>query len=314
MTKDGRTKDAYSILGVKRSADREAIKHAYRQLARERHPDLDPGNPWAEEEFKELAAAYAVLSDPVSRLAYDKGEVDLYGNRLRRSAGSSGSGAQAGRRSSGNPFDDYLKRREQRRRRAGGSESGRDGVKVDGANVDYPLRIGFLEAARGAEKHISTTSGKRLKVVVPPGTADGRVLRLKGQGMAGIGGGRDGDAHVTVEVAPHPLFRADGADVRSEASITLPEAVLGGRIEVATVDGAVSVTVPAGSNTGSTLRLRGKGLATGAKGDGPRGDHYVKLMVVLPAKPDADLKAFVETWGPAHPYSVRRTTSKVDGD
>lgn len=311
MTNTRRTKDAYSILGVKRTADRDAIKRAYRQLARERHPDSDPGNPWAEDEFKELAAAYAVLSDPASRLAYDRGEVDLYGNKLRRS-GRTGSGGGSRRK----PFEDFFRNRGSRQGNAagGGGTDGSGGVKIDGVTVDYPLKVGFLEAALGAEKHISTTHGKRLRVAVPPGTRDGRVLRLKGQGMPGLGGGRDGDAHITVEVEPHPLFRAEGADIHADTNITLSEAVLGGRIEVPTIDGPVAVSVPAGSNTGSTLRLRGKGLASGPRGDGPRGDHYVKLKVMLPPKPDAELKAFLEEWAPAHPYSVRRAAGDVDDE
>ena len=277
-------RDPYVVFGVSRSAGADEIKAAYRRLARECHPDADPGNPWAEQEFKELAQAYALLSDPAARARFDRGEID-----------ADGMGRRGRRPRPGGP--------------SGGKSSNRGRtVKIKGANVSYEVTVGLLDAARGVTRTLDTTSGKTLSVRIPPGTTDGQVLRLKGQGMPGFGGGGAGDALVEVHVEPHPDFERDGDDVRIEVPVTLAEAVLGGRIEAPTVDGPVSVTVPPGSNTGTVLRLRGKGLArNGGEGDGDdRGDQYVSLRVVLPPKPDPELTRFAEQWSAAHPYSVRR--------
>lgn len=279
-------RDLYDILGVARGASPEDIKKAYRRLARERHPDRDPSNPWAENEFKELAAAYTLLSDPKRRARYDRGEIDATGApRTRPGRANRGPGAK--------PSD-----------RAFRGRAGRDGggVKVNGADVEYALSVSFGDAALGATHHIELTSGKRLKVAIPPGTRNGQILRLKGQGMPGMGGGRDGDALVDIQVAPDPVFRAEGDDVHIELAVTLAEAVLGARIQTPTLDGAVALTVPAGSNTGTLLRLKGKGLL---RADGGRGDQYVRLAVVLPSKPDAEFVDFVRRWSEKNPYPAR---------
>ena len=177
-----------------------------------------------------------------------------------------------------------------------------------GANVTYTLKVDFLEAAKGVTKRVGMTNGKRLDVHVPQGTEDNRTLRLKGQGIPGIND-EAGDALVTILVDPHPSFRREGNDIHTEIPVSLPEAVLGGKIEVATIDGPVSVTVPAGSNTGSTLRLKGKGIGGD---DARRGDHYVKLHVMLPAGPDKELADFIKTWQTKHAYDVRAKTAKAE--
>lgn len=289
-------KDLYKILGVSRSADQEQIKKAYRRLARETHPDSDPGNPWAEDEFKELSAAYELLSDPAKRARYDNGEIDADGNKRRTGRPGPGAGAY---RNTKKPFDNFFRKR--------AAKEG-SGIKVRGANVTYTLKVDFLEAAMGITKRVSMTNGRRLDVHVPPGTEDNQTLRLKGQGMPGIND-EAGDALVTILVDPHPSFRREGNDIHTEVPVSLPEAVLGGRIEVATIDGSVAVTVPAGSNTGSVLRLKGKGIGGD---DAMRGDHYVKLHVVLPAKPDKELTEFIRTWQTKHAYDVRARKAKVE--
>jgi DnaJ-class molecular chaperone len=289
-------KDPYAVLGLRRNASAEEIKASYRRLARELHPDRRPGDARAEEKFKYVSAAYALLSDAEQRERFDRGEIDASGApRARRGASSpfgpssSRGGAAHARR---HPFDRFFRDR----------AAATAGIKVNGANVDYVLKITFLEAARGAVKHVSMTSGKRLKVTIPPGTRAGQVLRLRGQGMPGIGGGDAGDALVEIDVQPHPVFRTDGDDIRAELSVTLAEAVLGGRVEVETIDGPVVVTIPEGSNTGTVLRLRGKGLAKDAN---KRGDHYAVLKIVLPSHPDPDLVEFVRGWNARRPYKVR---------
>ncbi|MCC7017636.1 MAG: J domain-containing protein [Rhodospirillales bacterium] len=287
-------KDPYAVLGLRRGASAEEIKASYRRLARELHPDRRPGDARAEEKFKHVSAAYALLSDSEMRKRYDRGEVDASGApRGRRGASSpfgassSREGAQARR----HPFDRFFRDR-----------ATNAGIKVNGANVDYTLAIKFLEAARGAVKHVSMTNGKRLKVTIPPGTRAGQVLRLRGQGMPGLGGGAPGDALVEVAVQPHPVFQADGDDIRAELPVTLAEAVLGGRVEVETIDGPVVVTIPEGANTGTILRLKGKGLAKDAD---RRGDHYAVLKIVLPPRPDPELVEFVRAWNARRPYKVR---------
>ena len=188
---------------------------------------------------------------------------------------------------------------------AGEKRSKIAGLKIKGPDVDYDLRVDFMEAAKGAVRHIGMANGKRLKVTIPPGTEDGRILRLKGQGMAGFGGGADGNAFVEILVDPHPVFRRDRNDIHIDVPVTLSEAVLGGNIEAPTVYGVVNVTVPEGSNTGTSLRLKGKGLPGGKKGTGAKGDAFVHLWVVLPKKPDKAFIRFIEEWGPRKPYKVR---------
>ncbi len=281
-------KDPYAVLGLRRGASPEEIKASYRRLARELHPDRHPGDTRAEEKFKQLGAAYELLSDAAMRARYDRGEIDATGAaRTRRGPTSSSFGA--GRR---HPFERFFRDR----------ANANAGIKINGANVDYVLTIKFLEAARGAVKHVSMTTGKRLKVTIPPGTRDGQVLRLRGQGMPGLGGGAAGDALVEIAVEPHPLFKTQGDDIRAELPVTLGEAVLGGRVEVETVDGPVVVTIPEGSNTGTMLRLKGKGLS---KGGDKRGDHYAVLKVMLPPQADPELVEFVRVWNTRHPYQVR---------
>lgn len=284
-------KDPYAVLGLRRGASAEEIKTSYRRLAQELHPDRRPGDARAEEKFKHVGAAYALLSDAKTRARYDRGEVDASGApRARRGAWSSSGPAAASERR--HPFDRFF--------RDHAAETA--GIKVNGANVDYTLKIKFIEAAHGVVKHVSMTNGKRLKVTIPPGTREGQVLRLRGQGMPGLGGGAAGDALVEIAVQPHSVFRADGDDIRAELPVTLGEAVLGGRAEVETIDGPVVVTIPEGANTGTILRLKGKGLSKGAD---KRGDHYAVLKVVLPSPLDPELVEFVRAWNARRPYKVR---------
>ena len=283
-------KDPYAVLGLRRGASAEEIKASYRRLARELHPDRHPGDARAEQKFTHLGAAYELLSDAATRARYDRGEIDATGAaRARRGPASSSFGAGAGRR---HPFERFFRDR----------ASANAGIKINGANVDYVLTIKFLEAAQGAVKHVSMTTGKRLKVTIPPGTRDGQVLRLRGQGMPGLGGGTAGDALVEIAVEPHLVFQTAGDDIRAELPVTLGEAILGGRVEVGTVDGPVVVTIPEGSNTGTLLRLKGKGLP---KGGDKRGDHYAVLKVMLPPQADPELAEFVRAWNVRHPYQVR---------
>lgn len=277
------TKDLYRILGVAPDAPVAEIKKAYRRKAREMHPDLDPGNPWAEDEFKELSAAYQLLSDPVKRAQYDRGEIGPEGKRRRaRADAGPPPGAERAKK---RPFEEFFRAKARTERGAG--------PDIDGVDVNYVLTVPFLDAARGAVHDMKTTHGASLKVKVPAGTLDGQVLRLKGQGMRGFGSGKNGDALVEIKVDAHPVFHLEGRDILTEAPVMLEDAILGGKIQVETIDGMVNVSVPPNSNTGTRLRLRGRGLADGGRGDGARGDHYVSLVVTLPKKPDPELAEFI---------------------
>lgn len=270
-------RDPHKVLGVPRNADAEAIKRAYRLLAGRLHPDRNPGNPKAEERFKELVAAYRLLSDP--------------GERVRRDHRQSGAGRTR-------------KRRNASSQDAPPPEHGATAdLKPAGPDLAYELALDFLEAVVGCTKRIRLANGRRIDVRVPPGTVGGQRLRLRGQGSPGVRGCRAGDAFVTVAVEPHRVFSRDGFDVRSTLAISLPEAVLGCRVEVPTIHGPVTLDIPPGVNTDTVLRLKGKGVA---RPEGPRGDQLLTLKVVLPRSRDSQLVEFVERWSKENGYTVRR--------
>jgi DnaJ-class molecular chaperone len=176
-------------------------------------------------------------------------------------------------------------------------------MRARGADVSYTLPVDFIEAAKGARKRV-VVDGRTIDVTIPAGVRDRQMLRLKGQGGPGYDGGPPGDAYVEVHVQPHPLFERKDMNVHVELPVSLAEAVLGGRIEVPTVDGPVTMTVPRGANTGTTLRLRGEGIRDPKSGQ--RGDQYVRLKVVLPKEPDPELEAFLEEWAKHHAYDPRK--------
>ena len=302
-------KDLYEVLGVSKSASQDEIKSAYRKLAKKLHPDLNPGNAEVEKEFKEVSQAYSILSDAEKRKAYDNGEIDASGQENPRQGGfyktyASSGGGKYDPFDSGDVFSaedifaDLFGRQRGRARARGGP------LRQRGADVSYRLSVPFLEAAAGAKRRVQFAEGKKLEVNIPAGTEDGQTLRLKGQGLPGVNGGEAGDAYVEIAVEPHPFFTRKDKDIHVEVPISLPEAVLGGSISVPTVAGNVTMKVPEGSNSGKTLRLKGKGIAAGKSGQA--GDQFVKLRVVLPEEPDAELKDFVKTWSETHSYNPRR--------
>lgn len=303
-------RDPYEVLGVAKTASADAIKQAYRKLAKRLHPDLNPGNAKIEQQFKEVSAAYHLLSDAEKRRRYDAGEIDASGGEradarqyYRRYAESGrgnryrGFGADEGIDLGDLAEGDDLFANLFGHRRTG------QRVRMRGADVSYEATVEFLEAALGARKRLTLTDGKVIDFTLPPGTADGQTLRLKGQGLAGFGDAPAGDAFVEIKVKPHAQFRRDGFDIHVEMPVTLQEAVLGGTIEVPTIDGRVTMTIPPGSNTGTRLRLKGKGVMS-AKTH-LRGDQYVELKVVLPTQKDAKLAEMVERWAKDNPYKVR---------
>lgn len=303
-------RDPYEVLGLKKGAEPDEIKRAYRKLAKELHPDVNPGDSIVEQRFKEVSAAYSFLNDADKKAAYDRGEINPDGSPRFAGAGAGGAGNGGfgfgfGGIDPDDIFGDLFGRRGAGAGAGAGPHAGRNRTfRMRGKDVSYSVRVGFIEACLGAKRRIKLYDGKSLEVAIPPGTADGQKLRLKGQGTPGMGGGEAGDAFVEIQVDGHPYFERDGQDIFLDAPITLAEAVLGAKITVPTIHGDVAVSVPAGSNTGNSLRLKGKGIP--GQGGKPGGDHYVKLKVMLPDRPDPELTRFVESWAETHDYDVRR--------
>jgi DnaJ-class molecular chaperone len=288
--------DPYEVLGVKRDASQEDIQRAYRALAKKLHPDLNPGNKQAEERFKEVSAAYDLIGDPQKRRRFDSGEIDASGAPRQqqpyyRDFADRAAGAQPYQNDAG--FADFADE---------GifseifGRGGRATLRMRGQDLHYHLALDFLEAVNGATRNVVLPDGSELKVSIPPATREGQILRLRGKGRPGIGGGADGDALIEIEVRPHPLYRRQDDDIHLEVPISLKEAVLGGRIDVPTPSGAVSMTLPKWSNTGTVLRLKGKGVV---RRDGSHGDAYVTLKVVMPSEPDPELERMITQWRPA---------------
>ena len=280
-------KDPYQVLGVARTATATEIKDAYRKLARVHHPDSDPGNIATEDRFKDISAAYDMLSDPERRRAFDMDQVLNKGG-----VGGNARGA----------FDRFFRQRQSRGQTQGGKNNAK--VQVDGTDITYSITIDFLEAVCGVTRRISMAGGKNLDVTIPPGTEDGQTLRLKGRGMRGIGGGAPGDALIDVAVLPHPGFRRLGHDIHADVPITIDEAVLGAKITVPTAHGPLQVNIPKGANTGTQLRLKDKGVPAGTTT--PAGHHYLHLKVILPEKTDSAFADFIRDWTQKNPYSAKR--------
>ena len=295
--------DPYQVLGVKKDASQEDIQKAYRTLAKKLHPDLNPGNKKAEEEFKEVAAANDLLSDPEKRARYDRGEIDASGaerpqQRYYRDFAQGSAHPYTGDAGFADfaDEDDILSRIF---RREGGGEGT---FRMRGQDVQYHLALDFLDAVNGGKKQLTLPDGSVLDINIPASTRDGQILRLRGKGRPGIGGGPQGDALIEIEVRAHPFFTRKGDDIHVELPVSLTEAVLGGKVKVPTLAGAVTMSVPKGANTGRVLRLKGKGVA---RPNGDHGDEYVTLRVVLPDRPDAGLEKLVAEW-PGKDYDPRK--------
>lgn len=284
--------DPYEVLGVKRDADDAAIRAAYRKLAKRHHPDLNPGKPEAAERFKQINAANDILSDPEKRGRFDRGEIDAEGNEAPRGPTwrDYAEAAERQKYRANTTFDeDELSDILGAAFRARGARGGGN-FAMRGADAQYTLAVSFVDAANGTTRRVTLPEGRTLDVRIPAGVQDGHILRLKGQGHPGLGGGPPGDALVEVTVAPHKFFRREGDDVVLDLPVTLREAVLGASLEVPTIKGKVRLTVPPGSGTGTRLRLRGRGIKTG--------HQYVVLRVVVPPGDEPELAAFLKTWEP----------------
>lgn len=317
--------DPYRVLNVSRRAGQAAIKAAYRELAKRLHPDRNPGDAGAEQRFKQATQAYELLRDPAKRAQFDRGLIDADGKPqfgFGQFGFGRGAGAQAGGRSaqggaqgaSGSRTGDGLFEKIFGGAFGWGGPGGPGGPSVDelrgaapgrgrtrGDDRRHRVEVDFLLAARGGRQRLDV-GGRVVEIDIPPGTEDGRVLRLKAQGGRGPPDGSLGDALVTVAVRPHARFSLHGKDVHLELPISLPEAIQGAKVTVPTIDGTVRISVPPGSNSGRSLRLKGRGVAVPGEA---RGDQYVRLVVMLPERPDAELADYVRRWAEKHPYDPR---------
>ncbi len=311
-------RDPYDVLGVSKKASEAEIKKAFRSLAKKHHPDTKGGDAAAQKKFQEISAAYDIVGDKDKRAKFDAGEIDAGGNPRGFDPGAHGfrggpfGGGRQGGGQGGGPGDFHFTWTDQGNDRAQqgfsaedlfsdllGGLGGRGRQQPrQGQDFSVAITVSFEEAARGAERRVQLPNGEQIDVKIPVGLRDGQQIRLKGRGGAGRKGGPPGDVMIQVSVSAHPYFTRDGRDLRMDLPITLQEAVAGGKVPVPTLTGPVSLSVPAGSNTGSTLRLKGKGIPAG--GAEPAGDLYVKLVVALPDKPDEALKSFVKGWNNAY--------------
>lgn len=295
--------DPYQALGVAKGADEKEIKSAYRKLAKELHPDRNKDNPAATNRFSDVTKAYDLLLDKDKRAQFDRGEIDADGNPTAPFGYGAGGAYQRG--PAGQQFDfgnggaDFGDIFEGLfgggGGRAGGSPFGsrqRSAPPPKGANVAYRLKVEFIAAATLQKQRITLEDGKTIDLSLPKGVEEGTQMRLSGKGRPGPGG--NGDAIVTIHVNPHPFFERDGDNIRLDLPISLKEAVEGAKIKVPTVDGPVMLSIPAGSDSGKTLRLKNKGFHSKS---GTRGNQLVTLMIVLPKK-DEQLQHFVKDWKP----------------
>ena len=298
-------RDPYTVLGVTRGASEDELKRAYRKLAKKLHPDLNPGKRAIEQQFKEVTAAYDFLTDSHKRARYDRGEIGPdgaekmqfrhqpgagFGSGFHRGGfgGAAGARGAAGRGQAesggfGAGLDDIIAEFLGRNRKASGAAA---------EPATQKLKVGFLEAARGGKRRVALSDGRAVEVTIPAGIEAGQKLRLKD---------RSGEIFLEVEIESHPLFTRKDRDILVDVPVTLVEAVLGATITVPTIHGAVALKVPRGSNSGATLRLKGKGIAA----NGTSGDQLVKLRVTLPDPPDPELVKFLERWAASHDYEVR---------
>src|SRR3954466_7702410 len=312
-------RDPYEVLGVPRGASAAAIKSAYRKLAKKFHPDANKNDPKSAARFSELNSANEIIGDEEKRKQYDRGEIDAEGKpRFQgfpggdpRGRGPGGFETHTFRTGGAGPgggggFEDILNSMfggAARGARPGGGttfEFDTGGLAVD-LDVSVSMTVSLEEAVNGAEKRVRLPTGKELNVKIPAGVVAGQQIRLKGQGETAPGH-RPGDLLITVSIAPHPYFKVEGSDLRVDLPITLYEAVLGGKVRVPTIGGAVELSVPKNPSSGRTFRLRGKGLP---KPNGAPGDLFVTTRIMLPDGNDAQLEALMQKWRDGHPYNPR---------
>jgi DnaJ-class molecular chaperone len=315
-------RDPYDVLGVAKTASAAEIKKAFRHLAKKYHPDQNKNDPKGQEKFSEANSAYEILGDEKKKAQFDRGEIDAEGKP--RASGFEGFGAGPGGFSRGQRgpggaehFEFHFGGEPGGGRAAGfdpsdlfsdlfgaGAGARRGRAPRRGEDVALQVTISLAEAVKGGSTRVFLPTGRTLEVNIPVGIEDGKQIRLRGQGHAAPPGGEPGDAIVTIKVALDPLFSVSGRDLKLDLPIAFYEAVLGAKVAAPTLGGQVELSIPAGSNGGRVLRLRGKGLP--AVDGKPAGDLYVTLRVLLPEGADSELEAFAQKWRTAKPYDPRK--------
>lgn len=315
-------KNPYEVLGLKKDATDQEIKLAFKKLAKKYHPDLHPDDKQAEARFKNISAAHEFLKDKDRRRRFDAGEIDASGaekqqHYYRDYAGpSGGSHASQDGFASNEDLEEFLSRAFGGM--AGGMgagmggmggmggrrSGGRAGMKAQGQDVSYTLRVSFLDAAKGGVNTLQLPDGKTLKVTIPEGAEDRQTLRLKGQGGPGFGGGPAGDAYIELHIEPDAHFVRKDDNIHLEVPVTLKEAVLGAKIQIPTLTGPVSLTVAKGANTGTKMRLKDRGIRN--RKTGQKGHLYVTLKVVLPDHEEPELAEFLQNWTPRTAQNPRK--------
>lgn len=311
-------RDPYTTLGVSKTASADEVKKAFRRMAKKFHPDQNK-DPKAKDRFAEVNQAYEIIGDESKRGQFDRGEID--GEGKSRMGGFEGF---TGRRSGQGGFD-YQDAGESPFSRGfrsqqstidpsdlfadlfGAARAGRNGAGASraskGDDVAAAVTVTLQEAVHGGQARVTLPTGRTLEVKIPAGMEDGKQIRLKGQGLPAAGGGAPGDALVSVHIGKHKLFTVENRDLRIDMPITLYEAVLGAKINVPTLDGTIELSLPAGSRSGRTLRLRGKGLP--AANGHPAGDLLITPRIALPETPDAALASLMHEWQDNKPYDPR---------
>ncbi len=307
-------RDPYQVLGLDKKASAAEIKSAFRKLAKKYHPDQSK-EPKAKDRFAEVGSAYEILGDEKKRAAFDRGEIDAEGKPRAPHFEGFGAGRRAGEGADFRNFGFDFGGPEFSSARAGGidpdilaelfgaRQNPRSRGPARGDDVAVSVTVPLAMAAGGGSTRVTLPSGKSLDVAIPAGIEDGKAIRLRGQGNPGTRNGPAGDAIVTVRYAPHPLFKVEGRDLRLDFPITLYEAVLGAKVRLPTLEGAVEMSIPAGTSSGRALRLRGKGLP--AAGDQAQGDLLATLRIVLPHGEDAALRDLMKEWRDKKPYDPR---------
>lgn len=303
-------KDYYTVLGVRRDASDKDIKQAYRRLARQYHPDVNPGDAAAEQRFKEISEAHGVLSQPESRSKYDRFGHQAFTPGFDATFGGGGFGGfggpgnlkdmfggRPGFEGLGSMFDDLF----------GGGRPRQSQAPIQGDDLEQTVEVSFEEAARGTTTQVQIVRrdgrSERLQVKIPPGVDTGSKVRVAGKGEAGRFHGAAGDLYIVMRVQPHAYFTRQGSDIASEVPVTLAEVLLGAKIEVPTIDGQATMTLPAGTQSGRRFRLRGKGIPI--LNSSGRGDHYVTVQVVLPDKLDERSRELLEEFAARNPQQPR---------
>ncbi len=310
-------KDPYKLLGLTKSASADDISKAYRKLAKKYHPDVNQGNDKIAEKFKEISAAYTLLSDKKLKAQYDRGQIDGSGQQ-QNPFGAGGFGGFNQRRGrgggqgpmgamGGNDMNDLLQSLfgMQMGAMGGGFGGGMGGARQNarqspkkGKDIRYRVKLGLFEALKGGSRKIKARDGQSFSVKIPKAIEDGKVLRVRGKGAGGLYGGAPGDAKVEIEILKHKYFQREGKNLRLKLPISLQEALLGAKIKIPMPDGHVQLNIPAGTNSGTTLRLRGKGVAGG--------DLLVSPHIVLEDKSAPELLKWAKNHAKSADFDPRQ--------